>query len=64
TSALETGTKIIASRLYSPINTVQGFEINLVQVAKKTGALSNEVVLQPFERPAVADADIDIQVVP
>ncbi|MGL5280729.1 MAG: baseplate J/gp47 family protein [Plesiomonas shigelloides] len=64
TSSLETGTKIIASRLYSPINTVQGFEINLVQVAKKTGALSNEVVLQPFERPAVADSDIDIQVVP
>ncbi|MGL4250850.1 MAG: baseplate J/gp47 family protein [Aeromonas sp.] len=63
TSALETGTKIIASRLYSPINTVQGFEINLVQVAKKTGALSNEVVLQPFERPVVAAADIEIQVV-
>lgn len=60
---LEVGTKIIASRLYSPINTVSGFEINLVQVAKKSGALANEVVLQPFERPSLLEADIDIQVV-
>ena len=61
--ALEVGTKIIASRLYSPINTVSGFEINSVQVAKKTGMLANEVVLQPFERPSLLEADIDIQVV-
>lgn len=60
---LEVGTKIIASRLYSPINTVIGFEINSVQVAKKTGALANEVVLQPFERPSLIAADIEIQVV-
>ncbi|MGL5330834.1 MAG: baseplate J/gp47 family protein, partial [Peptostreptococcaceae bacterium] len=62
-SSLEVGTKIIASRLYSPINTVSGFEINSVQVAKKTGTLANEVVLQPFERPSLLAADIDIQVV-
>ncbi len=61
---LEVGTKIIASRLYSPINTVSGFEINSVQVAKKAGTLANEVVLQPFERPSLLAADIDIQVVP
>lgn len=60
---LEVGTKIIASRLYSPINTVSGFEINSVQVAKKVGTLANEVVLQPFERPSLLAADIDIQVV-
>lgn len=62
-AALEVGTKIIASRLYSPINTVSGFEINSVQVAKKAGTLANEVVLQPFERPSLLEADIDIQVV-
>ncbi|MGL4757687.1 MAG: baseplate J/gp47 family protein, partial [Aeromonadaceae bacterium] len=60
---LEVGTKIIASRLYSPINTVSGFEINSVQVAKKAGTLANEVILQPFERPSLLAADIDIQVV-
>lgn len=63
-AGLEVGTKIIASRLYSPINTVSGFEINSVQVAKKAGTLANEVVLQPFERPSLLAADIDIQVVP
>lgn len=62
-AGLEVGTKIIASRLYSPINTVSGFEINLVQVAKKSGTLANEVALQPFERPSLLAADIDIQVV-
>ena len=62
-AGLEVGTKIIASRLYSPINTVSGFEINSVQVAKKSGTLANEVVLQPFERPSLIAADIDIQVV-
>lgn len=63
-SGLEIGTKIIASRLYSPINTVSGFEINSVQVAKKTGTLANEVVLQPFDRPSLLASDIEIQVVP
>ena len=61
-AGLEVGTKIIASRLYSPINTVSGFEINSVQVAKKAGTLANEVVLQPFERPSLIAVDIDIQV--
>lgn len=60
---LEVGTKVIASRLYSPINTVSGFEINSVQVAKKSGMLANEVVMLPFERSSLLSADIDIQVV-
>ena len=63
-SDLEVGTKIIASRLYTPINSVDGFEINSVQVAKKAGTLANEVILQPFERPSLIAADIEIQVVP
>lgn len=62
-SKLEAGSKVIASRLYTPINTVDGFEINSVQVAKKADTLANEVVLHPFERPSLLAADIEIQVV-
>lgn len=59
----EIGQKIIASRLYSPVNNVEGFEINGIQVGKKSpGSLHNEVALQPFERPTILASDITVSV--
>lgn len=63
-ASLEIGTKILQSRLYGPINTVEGHEIISVKVGKSSPATGNEVVLLPFERPFSDDAAINIVVTP
>lgn len=60
----DVGAKLIASRLYSPINNVEGFEINDVKLAKVSGSLTNEIVLLSFERATLDAANIAITVVP
>ncbi len=61
-AGLEVGAKVIGSRLYTPINTVDGFEIISVEVGLKGGAMSNELQLQPFERGSLSVDDITITV--
>ena len=63
-AGLEIGTKILQSRLYGPINTVEGHEIISVKVGTSSPATGNEVILSPFERPFSDDAAVNIVVTP
>lgn len=57
------GKSVSLSRLYSPINTVGGFWVKELRIARKGQALKNDnVVIQPREFARILSADIEIEV--
>ena len=63
-SGLEVGESLYSSDFYCPVNTVDGFRIISIQIAELGGVLGDEVVLLPFERPAIDEANITVTVQP
>jgi uncharacterized phage protein gp47/JayE len=57
------GQDVQLSRLYSPINTVQGFWVEQLKIGRRSGALAaDNIVIGVRERARFAQADIEVVV--
>jgi len=58
TDAVQVGSTLFASRLYTPVNTIPGIDINSLTIDA-----TDRIVLNAFERLKLVDADITVTIV-